>query len=141
MRKTFTERLLAGITPVGTCWVWTRGRSQAGYGQIGSGRAVDYTHRAMYEMFHGEIPAGHDIDHLCRNRACCNPMHLEAVTHRENMQRGAIAKRTHCPHGHPYDEANTYHHPTGGRVCRKCRNNNARRHAHKRKERDAAHSG
>jgi hypothetical protein len=65
------------------CWEWTRGHLPAGYGQLGR----CYTHRIAYELAHGPIPEGLEIDHLCRNRGCCNPDHLEAVTHHENTLR------------------------------------------------------
>jgi hypothetical protein len=73
-----------------------------------------------------------DIDHLCRNRACVNPDHLEPVTRRENLLRGLTttarnASRTHCPQGHPYDERNTYISPKGDRRCRECQRESALR--------------
>jgi hypothetical protein len=59
------------------------------------------------------VPPGMEIDHLCRKRHCVNPKHLDIVTRRENTLRGEglpaqRARRTACPKGHPYDEANTY---------------------------------
>ena len=66
------------------CWEWTGAVSSAGYGRLG---ASDYAHRASHEEFVGPIPDGHEVDHLCRNRICINPAHLEAVTKRENLLR------------------------------------------------------
>jgi hypothetical protein len=80
-------------TPWG-CWVWTGARS-SGYGVIGLGGrndGVGYVHRLMHESARGPIPAGYDIDHLCRNKVCANPSHLEAVTHAENMRRYRVAR-------------------------------------------------
>ncbi len=79
----------------------------------------------MYEWFTGPIPAGMEIDHLCRNRACAAPAHLEAVTHHENLLRdetltAANAAKTHCKRGHLFDEANTMVY-RGSRFCLTCR--------------------
>jgi hypothetical protein len=77
-------------------------------------------------MFMGEIPDGLVIDHLCRNRKCVNPFHLEAVTLKENILRGAgtgaeFARRTHCNKGHEFSEENTIIRSDGGRRCKTCR--------------------
>lgn len=83
-------------------------------------------HRTSYEVFRGPIPVGLVIDHLCRNRLCCNPDHLEAVTFRENIRRGESvmaqkARATHCLKGHPLSGDNVYILPKNNtRRCRKC---------------------
>ncbi len=105
------------------CWEWQAYRKR-GYGQFKlDGRTV-MAHRLGYELCVGEIPLGYEVDHLCRNPPCCNPVHLEAVTPRENTLRwqladGRFAGATHCPRGHSYSEANTYRHG-GRRCCRAC---------------------
>lgn len=113
------------------CWVW-QGATTNGYGivQLGRGIGTARTHRVSYEHFRGPIPQGWTIDHLCANTRCCNPDHLEAVTRAENAERQGAAGRadpgrrnrakTHCRHGHPFDEANTRICPKGKRVCRTC---------------------
>lgn len=88
---------------------------------------------AAYELLVGPVPDGMELDHLCRNPPCVNPAHLEPVTHKVNMERGAWATKTHCPQGHPYDETNTYRTKAGGRACRAChRASEARRSAARR---------
>lgn len=107
------------------CWLWTGATAGKGYGVIRiSGKNV-YVHRHVYELLVGPIPPGMEVDHVrswgCRSNACVNPLHLEAVTPRENQLRSARvrARRTHCKHGHPYDVGNTRSTPRG-RVCRRC---------------------
>lgn len=106
------------------CWIWEGVTYHNGYGQIGSSR----THRVSYSHYVGPIPEGLVLDHLCRVRECCHPWHLEAVTQRENIARGMAARwgnllKTHCVHGHAYDEANTHIAPNGRRFCKACRAN------------------
>jgi hypothetical protein len=101
------------------CWEWQGYLDRDGYGHDGKGGA----HRSAYVAKFGPVPPGMQLDHLCRNRRCVNPDHLEPVTHRENQRRGIHGMKTVCKNGHPYDEANTYYRPpaaNGQRDCRKC---------------------
>lgn len=98
--------------------------SRAGYAAISIDGRNRPAHRVAYELF-APIPEGLVLDHLCRNPPCINPNHLEPVTDRVNILRGAgcmadYARRTHCPQGHPYDEKNTRISGRGARVCRIC---------------------
>lgn len=77
------------------CWIWQRYRHESGYGRMRFGGKKQYAHRWMYEQEVGKVPEGYDLDHLCRNRACVNPDHLEVVPHAVNVQRGKRAKLTH----------------------------------------------
>jgi hypothetical protein len=119
------ERLHAGYTVAANgCWEW-KYVNWAGYGGFRyDGRRMG-AHRAAYELLVGPIPDGMDIDHLCRNRRCVNPAHLQPVTRSENLSRGEVGRwntrKTHCPKGHPYSPANTYHDRRGWRGCRTCR--------------------
>ena len=95
-----------------------------GYGAVFDGSRHVMAHRLVYEALVGPIPDGHFVDHLCRNPACVNPMHLDPVPPSVNSQRGTtghhLKNRTHCPKGHPYDAENTYVTTAGRRACREC---------------------
>ncbi len=89
------------------CWLWQGGTNKpGGYGTLSVHSRKQYVHRLAYELYTGVVPEGQEVDHLCRTRTCWNPAHLEAVTVQENRARSKTAK-THCKHGHLYDEANT----------------------------------
>ena len=103
------------------CWDWVGSQVPEGYGQMWCGGKLVRAHRFTYEAANGPIPKGLDLDHLCRNRACVNPDHLEAVTRQTNCHRGAgktfaIRRSGACHRGH----SNWYHTARGGRLCRDC---------------------
>ena len=99
------------------CWVWRRTRSKAGYGQMYVDGKMVYAHREYYQGYVADIPPGLVIDHLCGNKACCNPDHLEPVTFAENMRR---TRRSTCKRGHLLRDDNVYVAPDGERQCREC---------------------
>lgn len=113
------------------CWQWT-GKLRTGglgggggYAPFWDGRAT-YAHRYMVEARYGPVPKGMQVDHLCRNRGCVNPDHLEIVTPQVNQLRGTSfaprnASKTHCDSGHEFTPANTYMENGKMRKCRRCR--------------------
>lgn len=101
------------------CWLFSGSINSSGYGVLHDGERAVLAHRLAYEDSFGPIPDGLTIDHLCRNRTCVNPAHLDPVTGSENVRRSR-AFRTECPQGHPYDEANTHVNARGHRSCKTC---------------------
>ena len=107
------------------CWPWTASKNAWGYGAFSLERKSMGAHRFAYELLVGSIPDRLTLDHLCRNRACVNPHHLEAVSDRTNILRGQgqsarNALKTHCPQGHPYDLFNTGRGPDNRRIRSIC---------------------
>ena len=134
------ERLMEKVvTDQNGCWnfMGARGKND-GYGRIGMGprgSGTGLTHRVVYEHHHGPIPEGLDLDHLCRNRAGCNPEHLEPVTRLVNVNRGLRGKGyggTHCKRGHEYTPENTVVTKTQRR-CRTCQRMRRRAKHHQKK--------
>ncbi|KKM92270.1 hypothetical protein LCGC14_1220230 [marine sediment metagenome] len=110
--------------PNSGCWLWLGARTKDGYGQIGFDGKVRRAHRVAYKLHRGEIPAGLELDHLCRTRSCVNPFHLDPVTHAENVARGEGGRRTHCKRGHEFTPENTHQEKYGSQRCRACRREN-----------------
>lgn len=121
--KPMRQRILERIQVDGNgCWNWRGRKTKRGYGfltlVVAGHLKCLFAHRVAYETHRGPIPAGLTIDHLCRNRACVNPDHLEPVTAVENAARGKAA-RTSCRRGHPYAKGEFYLW-RGTRICRAC---------------------
>lgn len=138
--KPMIERLLALIEVVpGDCWPWLGFKTKDGYGRFvldgrKGHRKTVAPYRALWEHLNGPMPEGLEPDHTCNNRGCCNPEHVEPVTHAENMRRAAERRRlegrktarlarprpTHCPGGHKYTPENTKISTQNAIQCRAC---------------------
>jgi hypothetical protein len=117
----FIEKFVLGPD---SCWLWTAETNRGGYGLFRITRKSHVgAHRFSYQLLVGPIPAGLQLDHLCRVRNCVNPAHLEPVTPKENYRRGLKGSLyTHCKHGHEMTEDNTIRGNYGARgEYRKCR--------------------
>jgi len=105
------------------CWLW-KGCLTNGYGIFTIKHKNVLAHRISFVHWNGEIKQGLEIDHLCRNRTCCNPAHLETVTHIVNVKRGNLGiinkNKTHCKNGHGFTKENTIITVSGKRNCRIC---------------------
>lgn len=116
-------RIRSRIIEVDGCWEWQGHIPSDGYGRIYLEGRQWLAHRASYTAFSGPIPDGLNMDHLCRNRRCVNPEHVEPVTQSENLKRSPLMNRqghkTHCPKGHEYSDENTERR-NGRRYCKTC---------------------
>lgn len=110
------------------CWVWSGYVRKDGYANFRIGSRFWKAHRASFYLHKGQIPDGLDLDHLCRNRACVNPKHLDPVTRSVNCKRGNTGKHligahnTHALKDHPKQE---YFDEKGRSRCRECRRQQA----------------
>lgn len=128
---TAIDRIMARVTetegPLSTpCWITSYSTATRGYTRVRVGDHCLLCHRVTFEHFVGPIPEGLQLDHLCRVRNCVNPIHLEAVTSRENTLRGdsltaRLIRANICKHGHPLDDA-YFDAKRGMRRCRTCKN-------------------
>lgn len=128
--KTLLERLFNRVEKdeITGCWEWTGAKGIDGYGRIGDDKKVKLTHRVAYEIMRGPLHRGQVIDHLCRNRLCVNPDHMEATSQRINTIRGntadirkkLAAQQTHCINGHEFTKENIYL-ANNQRYCRICK--------------------
>lgn len=132
MKVESMERFWQKVEKTERCWLWRGAVDNNGYGRFRLNGKTVYAHRLAYKLSVHSIETDMTLDHLCRNRQCVNPDHLEQVTNKENILRGQApsakaARRTTCLNGHVYDDANTYWRKNGQRVCRVCHRDEMRR--------------
>lgn len=119
------NRILVKVEIIESCWIWNGVPSTSGYGKISIENTPKYTHRVMFEYYYGQICPDLQIDHLCKNKLCVNPIHLEQVSQKTNILRSECpsainARKTHCKRGHEFNDTNTAI-VKNRRVCRSCR--------------------
>lgn len=119
LRRTFWSKVERPQDPA-ACWPWQQSRGSHGYGQTWDGITVRLAHRVAFELTFGRIPDDLTVDHICRQRICCNPAHMRLLTNSENGRWNGHAIKTHCIRGHAFDDENTYVDPRGHRRCRAC---------------------
>jgi len=133
-----TYRIGHVVTESG-CWEWGGAKQPNGYGKLNRD-GQHLAHRWYYIAAKGDIPEGLELDHLCRNRGCVNPDHLEPVTKSENLKRSPLvgkcrAEPTHCNNGHAYEGKNYRRRsPRGAPYCQQCHNEYKRRKRREKKE-------
>ncbi len=118
-RLSFHEKCLPH--PATGCWTWLAALNSSGYGEFWDGTRSWRAHRFAYTVYRGDIPEDLEIDHLCRNRVCVNPYHLELVTSKVNSERGRGAWE-HCARGHEITGLSS----AGKRFCRECQKERSR---------------
>lgn len=125
MRVKEETRFFEKITESGDCWIWLGAVSNSGYGSFWSDNKSKLAHRWSYSFFRGDLLGDLHLDHLCRNKLCCNPEHLDPVTNKINISRGLLGdlyvRPKSCSRGHLFDDQNTYiSKKTGKATCRRC---------------------
>lgn len=124
------QRFWTKVAKTDRCWLWTGCLSAKGYARTSVNRKHLPAYRVAYVLLVGPVPQGLELDHLCRNRRCVNPSHLEPVTHRVNVGRAIHDRHFAC--GHPETPENSYRRPDeyGGRTCRICKRSRNRKYLH-----------
>ena len=127
------ERILSRVSDWKECWVYN-GAKRKGYGLIRVNGTQQTVHCVLYEIMSAPIPTGYVLDHLCKNKGCVNPAHLQPVTSRENTMRGngptaLRAKQTHCKNGHELSGDNLIARKDARRVCKTCNRERMRKEA------------
>jgi len=113
-----TNRFLSHTTDIGICWIWN-GAIRDKYGRSSHRGKIYTSHRLSYLLYVDNIPEGYDIHHICKNKLCVNPAHLQAVSKKEH---GRLDLKTHCKYGHEFTPENTYKRDNK-RWCKVCASN------------------
>lgn len=122
-KDSFDAYFWGNVYKSNSCWLWVGHTNKDGYGRLWMNKRLTMAHRVSLSLAGVVIPKDKEIDHLCRNRNCVNPQHLEIVTHKTNMERGVsrCSKKTCCKRGHPLSGNNLVVNPDKSRQCRICK--------------------
>jgi hypothetical protein len=122
------KRFFSRVQKTDTCWIWTGAKHPAGYGRLMFGGHSTCAHRLSWMLHRGALNQDVTIDHLCHNKLCVNPDHLEPVSRGENARRYMLS-RTHCSNGHAFNKENTAINHNGHRRCKACARMFAKKYA------------
>jgi hypothetical protein len=121
INSTGYEKFIKKLKKENDCIVWVGAKTKTGYGIFRCMKINYRAHRVAYFLHYGNISNDLVLDHICRNRACCNPLHLREVTQTVNARENTLSVKSYCKNGHEFTNENTYLHKDSGRIKKRCK--------------------